>query len=309
MPPSGLEFMPKPMNLTARQAFSMVLLAGALITTGCATTESAQTDDPFEPMNRKLHAFNNAVDDAVLRPVSDGYVAVTTGWMRQGVTNFFNNVSYPSVILNDVLQGKFEQSLEDSMRLVFNSTLGLGGLFDFSTMVGLPANDEDFGQTLGVWGMDEIAYLELPLMGPSSGRDVTGLPVSAGVSLMRFLNSDLLFWPLTALNVVNARANLSGAIAIRDRSALDPYVFTREAYRQRRRFLIYDGDPPDTEFDKLEQSSSTLFDGIEMKSLPSSETAQESALGPEREGQTGMRAAGADGQLEGGKTTRTQQRS
>lgn len=241
-----------------RTAVRCLAVVGFLSLAGCATTDNG-ADDPLEPMNRTFHTFNNTLDDAFLRPVADGYVAITTDWMRTGITNFFDNLGYTNVILNDFLQGKIEQGFEDTMRLVFNTTFGLGGLIDFSTAVGLPANDEDFGQTLGVWGVGELAYLELPLLGPTSGRDVTDRPVSSVVSLMNFIGPEAVVFPLTALNIVNARANLSGAIALRDRSALDPYVFTREASRQRRRFLIYDGDPPDEAFDKLEQSSTLPF--------------------------------------------------
>jgi phospholipid-binding lipoprotein MlaA len=237
----------------------LALAAGLLA--GCATDGGGEGDDPLEPANRRFHSFNNAFDDLILRPLAETYVSITTDWMREGVTNFFDNVAYPNVILNDFLQGKIEQGFEDTMRLIFNSTFGLGGLVDFVGPIGLPAHDEDFGQTLAVWGIEEIAYLELPLLGPNSVRDVPDVPVSTAMNLMQFVNSDLIAWPLFALNVINSRANLSSAIALRDRSALDPYVFTREAYRQRREFLIYDGEPPEEAFDKLEQSSG-IFEGI-----------------------------------------------
>ena len=236
-----------------------VLLA-AMAVGGCASSPS--DDDPFEPMNRRLHAFNDVLDENVLKPLADGYVAITTAWMREGVTNFFNNAGYPNVILNDFLQGKIEQGFEDTMRLVFNTTFGLLGVVDFASDAGLPAHAEDLGQTLAVWGVGELAFLELPLLGPSSVRDVTDQPVLSMVSLTNFIGSNAILWPLTALNVVNSRANLSSLISLRDRSALDPYVFTREAYRQRRRFLIYDGEPPDELFDKLEQSSGVEFEGL-----------------------------------------------
>jgi phospholipid-binding lipoprotein MlaA len=233
-------------------------LACLLALGGCATTGDSG-DDPLEPANRAFHAFNDALDDNFLAPIADGYKAITPEPMRQGITNFFDNAAYPNVILNDFLQGKFLQGLEDVMRLVFNSSLGLGGFIDIATGLGLPAHDEDFGQTLGYWGMTEGAYLELPLLGPNSVRDVPDVPVSYFVSLMNFLNSSTLSFPLAALKIVNSRANLSSAIALRDKTALDPYVFTREAYRQRRRFLIYDGDPPDDAFDDLDRQKSTSF--------------------------------------------------
>ena len=251
------------MNTLGLRATILSLVLSTLFLGGCtATRGNAELEDSFEPMNRQFHGLNNALDDAILSPLADGYTAITTDWMRQGVTNFFDNAKYPSVILNDFLQGKFEQGFEDTMRFIFNTTFGLAGLIDFSTAIGLPAHDEDFGQTLGVWGVDEIAYLELPLFGPNSIRDAPDIPLSRAVSLLAFINSTTILVPLTALEIINARANLSSALALRDRSALDPYVFTREAYRQRRQFLIYDGEPPEEAFDKLDQSSSLLFEGV-----------------------------------------------
>ncbi|MEM7249845.1 MAG: VacJ family lipoprotein [Pseudomonadota bacterium] len=231
------------------------LLMAALLATGCATTGDATDQDPLEGVNRAFHNLNDALDDAVLRPVAEGYVKVTPAGLRRTVTNFFANAAYPSVILNDFLQGKVLQGFEDIMRLTINTTFGLGGLFDVATDMDLPANNEDFGQTLGVWGLGEVAYLELPLFGPNSVRDVPDIPISRAVSLLNFASSGAITWPLAALSIINTRANLANAVAVRDRSALDTYVFTREAYRQRREFLIYDGDPPDEEFDKLEESS------------------------------------------------------
>ena len=231
-----------------------VLFAAVLFTSGCATTGDATDNDPLEGVNRAVHNFNDALDDTLLRPVAEGYVKVTTPGIRRTVTNFFANAAYPNVILNDFLQGKVLQGFEDIMRFTINTTFGLGGLFDVATDMELPANDEDFGQTLGVWGLGEVAYLELPLFGPNSVRDVPDIPISRAANLLSLASSSVT-WPLTILDVVNTRANLASAVAVRDRSALDPYVFTREAYRQRREFLIYDGDPPDEEFDRLEEDT------------------------------------------------------
>ena len=248
---------------------SFLLPVGLLLTllSGCATTGGEESgNDPWEPMNRQFHRLNNTLDDTILRPISEGYVAITTAWIRQGVTNFFDNAAYPNVILNDFLQGKIEQGFEDTMRLVFNTTFGIGGLIDFSSAAGLPAHDEDLGQTFAVWGLDEMAYLEVPLVGPNSVRDVPNVPLSVFLNLTSFINADPVSLSLFALNVINARASLSSAIALRDRSALDPYVFTREAYRQRRQFLIYDGEPPEEEFDRLDKvdQSSGVFQRISL---------------------------------------------
>ncbi|MCH9669925.1 MAG: VacJ family lipoprotein [Gammaproteobacteria bacterium] len=242
------------MRLPNRLLVLVAVIGLASGLTGCASTGDPSDNDPLEGMNRVFHKMNDTLDDNVLRPIAEGYVAVTPNGFRRSVTNFFNNASYPGVIVNEFLQGKVLDGFEGIMRFTINTTFGIGGLFDLATDMDLPARNEDFGQTLGVWGMEEIAYLELPLLGPSSVRDLPGF--SGFVSLLNFVNSNALSFPLTALNIVNSRANLSSAIAVRDRSALDPYIFTREAYRQRRQFLIYDGDPPDEEFDKLERQSS-----------------------------------------------------
>ncbi len=204
--------------------------------------------DPLEPANRLAHRGNLFLDRKLLGPTARFYVKATPRPVRRGISNFLDNLAYPGVILNDFLQGKFEHGVRGTMRFVFNTTFGLGGLIDFSTGVGLERREEDFGQTLGVWGVEEIAYLELPVLGPSSVRDAAGIPVRwwTNLAVLAEAGSGLAI-PFAVLNAIDTRAKLESAIETRDRVAVDTYVFTREAYRQRRTYLIHDGDPPESE--------------------------------------------------------------
>jgi phospholipid-binding lipoprotein MlaA len=222
-------------------ALTVVVGLGA----GCASTPN---DDPYESTNRKIYNFNDAIDRNVLQPVARSYVSVTPAPVRNGLTNFFDNVNYLNVITNDVLQGKPGQFLSDLARFIVNSTLGLGGLFDPAKGMGLTAHNEDLGQTFGVWGAGEGAYLNLPLGGPSSFRDAPGFVSSILLNPLTYLNP-IVNIPLAVVNAVNIRANLLEATNIRDQAALDPYTFVREAYRQQREFKIYDGNPPGDGFD------------------------------------------------------------
>lgn len=242
------------MGRADRRAGASAALALCLVVLGgCAVTEEAmEANDPFEPVNRKFHAFNNTLDTYVLEPVSDAYVAVTTQGMRTSVGNFFVNVGYANVVVNDFLQGKVHQGIQDTLRIVFNTGFGVGGLFDVASAMGLPRHEEDFGQTLAVWGAGEGAYLELPFLGPSSIRDAPGIVVAVVTSPLFYIDNLAVTVPLRAVEAVDTRARLATAIELRRQTALDSYLFTREAYRQRRQFLIHDGDPPLEEFDDFE---------------------------------------------------------
>lgn len=222
-----------------------------LALSGCATTMSGSGDpaDPWEPVNRKTYALNDTLDRALLKPVSKLYLKLPGG-LRNSVGNFFDNAAYPGTAVNQLLQGKVVLAMEDSMRFVVNSTLGIAGLFDVSTGLGLERHEEDFGQTLGVWGLEAGSFVNLPLFGPSSVRDVPGLVVGAFTSVMTYVSLPVL--PLRALEMVNTRAELADAIEVRDQ-AIDPYVFTRETYRQRREFLVHDGHPPLDAFDEEDE--------------------------------------------------------
>jgi len=230
----------------------LFLLLAMLLLGGCATT--ANQGDPLIGLNRVFYDINQGLDRHLIKPIAEGYSRVTPKPVRTGITNFFDNISYINVIFNDVLQGKINQGLADSGRFLINSTIGSGGLFDPASGMGLNKHNEDLGQSFGVWGAGEGAYLDLPLLGPSSVRDAPDLATSTYLNPLFYVTTTVTL-PLGALNVINKRANLLEVTRVRDEAALDPYIFTREAYRQKRIFDIYDGNPP--EQDLLDES----FDG------------------------------------------------
>ncbi len=225
----------------------MVAGMAVVVGSGCTTTAPLSEDpgDPWEGTNRAFYQFNDALDQAVLAPAADLYLKLPEG-LRNSIHNFLDNAAYPGTVLNQLLQAKFEPAMEGTARFVFNTTLGIGGLFDVSTGFGLEREQEDFGQTLAVWGVGEGNYINYPLLGPSTTRDTPGIVVGALTDVLTYLA----VFPLTLLDIVDTRANLASAVRIRDEYAFDPYVFTREAYRQRRVYLIHDGNPPIDAFDE-----------------------------------------------------------
>ncbi len=224
--------------------FALLLL---LLLSGCASTSHTAADgpyDPFEKVNRKIFDYNMSFDKHVLQPVAKGY-AKAPAPVRKIVANFFNNLLEPTVVVNDVLQGKLGQAASDTGRFVFNTTFGIGGLFDVASKMGMERNQEDFGQSFAVWGAKPGAYLVLPLLGPSNVRDAFGRALQIGyMDPLQDLSDDGVEWSLRILDIVNTRAQLLGATEVMDQAALDPYVFAREAYRQQRLNLIHDGNPP-----------------------------------------------------------------
>ena len=202
-------------------------------------------------MNRATFEFNDGVDRVALRPLAEGYRFVLPEPVRDGVRNFFANLQDPWIALNQLLQGKVEEALSDAWRFIVNSTFGFGGILDVATDMRLPKHAEDFGQTLAVWGVDFGPYLVLPLLGPSSVRDGVGTLVnSQGYlpwQLPKWLDVDhRVAWQnsLTVVDLIQTRANLLDASDLLEQAALDRYAFLRNAYFQRRRNLIYDGNPP-----------------------------------------------------------------
>jgi len=226
---------------------AMVAGMAVVVGSGCTTTAALSEDpsDPWEGTNRTFYAFNDAIDQAVLEPVANLYLKLPGG-LRDSIHNFLDNAAYPGTVLNLLLQAKFEPAMEGTARFVFNTTLGIGGLFDVSTGFGLERRQEDFGQTLAVWGAAEGNYIHYPLLGSSTVRDTPGIVVGVLTDVLTYVAA----FPLTLLDIVDTRANLASAVKIRDEYAFDPYVFTREAYRQRRAYLIHDGNPPIDAFDE-----------------------------------------------------------
>ncbi|HXH71249.1 MAG TPA: VacJ family lipoprotein [Mariprofundaceae bacterium] len=234
------------MKSTARFPLSLSVLLVTLLT-ACASATPQNHYDPLEKMNRVTDAFNTKLDNVTLKPLAITYRDLTPQFLRTGVSNFFDNIAYMDTVLNDFLQGKGRQGMHDFGRFLANTTLGIGGLIDVATPMGLQRHNEDFGQTLAVWGASQGAYIVYPVLGPSSVRDTPGIAVSTA--------TNGLFWaglfmapqvtiPVTVLRYVDLRTRLLSATKMRDELALDPYVFTREAWHQNREYLIYDGNPP-----------------------------------------------------------------
>lgn len=227
---------------------ALILCAAALTLAGCAHSPTYDPSDPLEPVNRGIYKFNDAADTYVLKPVAKGYVWATPTFVRKGVTNFFANLVYPITIVNQFLQGKPAEGFSDTGRFLVNTTLGLGGLFDPATPLGLKAHDEDFGQTFGVWGVGQGWYLMLPFLGPSTNRDLTGRLFAIPLNPTYYVNESEIVLGASALDVINTRAMLLNADRL-VRNQFDPYVFIRDAYLQRRRSAVHDGNPPREDFD------------------------------------------------------------
>jgi len=225
----------------AKRLCAVLLLAGTLA--GCATS-GGNPADPLEPLNRAVFGFNDAADRAVMKPVARAYRAVLPGAVRTGVSNFFSNLEDIWISMNDVLQGKFQQGVDDFGRFLFNSTFGIAGIFDFASELGFPKHNEDFGQTLGSWGVGSGAYLVLPIRGPSTIRDGFGLLLDTQADLVFRIDGVPVHNSLYATRAIGARANLLDASSVIEQAALDKYAFVRDAWLQRRRDLVYDGDPP-----------------------------------------------------------------
>lgn len=217
------------------------LIASAM---GVAVNAGAQVYDPIEPVNRVIFSFNDKLDQYVLRPVAQGYVDVVPRLVRTGVSNVFGNISDMFSALNNALQGKSEPLGNDLGRVLVNSTFGLGGIFDIAGEGGVEKSGEDFGQTLGYWGLGPGPYLVLPILGPSSVRDTAGLVVQGYLDPVNQVTPNPNKYELIGARAIDARAGLLGTEDLVAGAALDRYTFIRSAYTQRRRSLVYDGKPP-----------------------------------------------------------------
>lgn len=239
--------------------FSMSLLG---FLSGCATT--TQQADPLEPLNRGIYAFNGDMDQMVLKPLAESYKAVLPSPARTGISNFFSNLDDVVVIVNDLLQLKFSQVISDSGRFLVNTTAGLLGVLDVSTSLGMPKHHEDFGQTLGYWGVPQGPYVVLPFFGPSNFRDVAGrvgdfftdprIYYTDNADVRRF------YWSTNTLKVIDVRAQLLDVQKVVDAAAIDEYSFVRDAYLQSREYLVHDGTPP-----QVKSEEADLFDDLKGK--------------------------------------------
>lgn len=229
------------MKQRASNLATAVLLVLVVLVSGCAHNNPR---DPLEPFNRGVYAFNDAVDSVVFKPIATGYQAVLPQFVRTGVSNFFSNLDDVTVALNSVLQFKIVQAISDTGRFLINTTVGLLGLIDVATYLGLEKHNEDFGQTLGYWGMGDGPYLVLPILGPSSLRDGVGRIVDAQTDLVRREDHVRTRNRLLFTRAISNRARLLESEKVIDVAAIDRYAFVRDAYLQRRRSLVHDGNPP-----------------------------------------------------------------
>ncbi len=228
-----------------------LLLAAAL--TGCASTHANNPADPLESFNRGVYKFNDTVDKAIAKPIAKGYSAVMPETGKIMVTNFFSNLDDVVVTANDLLQLKFVQGFSDGMRFLVNSTVGVGGLIDVASMR-LEKHDEDFGQTLGYWGVGNGPYIVLPLLGPSTLRDGAGLYVDSRPSKIRRLKNMRARNQLIVTKAINRRAQLLDQEKVLDEAAIDRYEFIRDAYLLRRKSQVYDGNPPREKYDDEDEA-------------------------------------------------------
>jgi phospholipid-binding lipoprotein MlaA len=223
-----------------------------MLVSGCATSipaapkEDRSPADPWEPMNRRISAFNNNVDRFTFKPLAKGYEAVLPETMRRGINNFSNNLLAPLYIVNNVLQGKFKRGLSETGRFAANTIWGIGGFVNVGADLGMETYREDFGETLAVWGVPDGPFVVVPILGPRTLRDATMIPLNFAGDLGSFVDDDATRWSLYAVRAIDVRAKLFSAEALIEDS-YDRYLTVRESYLQNRRFLIFDGNPPEDE--------------------------------------------------------------
>ena len=227
-----------------RPSFSRTVaaLATAALLAGCAAVPTR--DDPFEPVNRVSYKVHEVVDGNFVKPIAQAYVDYTPKPIQRAIGNFFGNIDDVFSVINDFLQGKLDKAGNDMGRVMLNSGFGIGGLIDIASQAGIPKGDEDFGQTLGVWGFPQGPYLFIPLFGPTTVRDGTGSLARVYLGPIGYLPDVPVRNTLYGLGALDARASVLGAQSLAEQAALDPYAFIRRAYLQRREYLLYDGNPP-----------------------------------------------------------------
>lgn len=251
----------------SQQPARWLLMLAIVLLAGCAIAKP-RTDDPLEKYNREVYKFNNVVDKAVVRPVAVGYRKVTNPPVRRSISDFFTNIRMPITVANDLLQARPTHALQDTGRFLVNLTLGIGGFFDPASQLGLPLQDNDFGITLARWGVPDGDYLVLPLVGPSTVRDVWRLPVDSyffnplSIYATTHHYHGLQYVP-QAIYLITLRARALDAESFLE-SAYDPYVFLRDAYRQQRLYQIYRGNPPAAVIEQMQGLDQDNFDPDEL---------------------------------------------
>jgi phospholipid-binding lipoprotein MlaA len=222
-----------------KQIFLIIL---AMATVGCAS-QGGNKDDPWEGWNRGVYQFNKTIDDAVAKPITLGYQAVTPDIVEKGVSNFFSNIEDVPNMANNLLQGKIGDSFSDLARILVNSTVGIAGFWDPASEMGLPKHDEDFGQTLGAWGVGSGPYVMLPLLGPSTLRDTAAYPANRETDPLETIDHELTFYEAKILGLIDKRAKLIPLEAQLE-DVIDEYAFIRDVYLQNRNYKVLDGNIP-----------------------------------------------------------------
>lgn len=241
----------------------LLTLTIAATTASCASLDGPSPEhDPFESYNRAMFSFNDTIDEAVLKPVAAAYRDYVPTPIQSGISNFFSNLGDILVILNDILQGKFSQARDDALRFFTNTVFGLFGIFDVATYMELPKHHEDFGQTLAVWGVSDGPYLVLPFLGASTVRDTAGLLVDSTADPVYNISDNDLRLAAIAVKAIDTRADLLGASKVLDQAAFDRYAFLRDAYLQRRNYLVHDGNVPKDESDAPKPTTNSEEDQL-----------------------------------------------
>lgn len=256
-------------HLSGARLLCTLLLCGSAVLSGCASTPAATASDPYESFNRKMFIFNEEMDARLLRPGAIAYKAILPDFVEKSISNITNNVRDVWSFVNLVLQGDGAAAVEGLMRVVVNTTLGLGGMLDVASDLQLDRRSEDLGQTLAVWGVPNGSYLMLPLLGPSTVRDASALPADMYLTPATFPADVGARNALIVVQALSVRSQLLGATDLLSDVALDKYAFVRDAYLQRRRNLIYNGNPPDVDqgddgYYSEQQSMRELFDRTEL---------------------------------------------
>lgn len=253
----SLPIAPEPLSLSMRYGLGcrrLWLILTLVLLSSCATAKNHY--DPIEPLNRSFYSMNDAADKLVVLPATRAYRAATPSSFRILVSNFFSNIGYLNTVINDFLQGKGKQGLSDLGRILVNSTIGFAGLGDPATSLGLKKHDEDFGQTLAVWGVPQGAYIFYPGLGPSSVRDTFGIASTYATNPLFWISLNAtapeITIPLGILAALNKRSQAMQATNMVSELAIDPYTFTREAWHQNRLYQIYDGHPPQASTDNFD---------------------------------------------------------
>lgn len=251
---------------TKNKNLLLTSMAISMALTGCATTAS-DPNDQWKGWNQGAQEFNDTIDKNILKPVAKGYEAITPDIVDEGITNFFSNLNDVGVTVNDLLQLKFLQGGMDLSRFIINTTAGVGGVVDVAKMVDLPKHNEDFGQTLGFWGVPAGPYLVLPFYGPSSPRDFVGIIGDAALNPLTYVSifggwiGGAVSGGSKAVDVVDTRAGLMTTEKVVNEGSVNRYDFIKNGYEQRREYLIHDGNPPNTDVDDLDADDNSSSSG------------------------------------------------